>query len=389
MTMAKKAALAIVALVIFSLSSFLNLSPALAAAPATTSKYVCLIDSASGQVVYGKNIDEKRQVASATKMMTAILAVEYAVLDEIATVSPNADQTPEYTIGLPAGSQLTIEELLKAALIKSANDAAVVLAEHVAGDEMLFAHLMSLKAFAIGAVNTRYENASGLPGHKQYSTAYDQAVIGRYLMSKAVLKNLVGSQVQTFKHPHYREALQLYNTNGLLFSYPGADGIKTGTTNAAGKCLVASATREGRQLIAVALKSYDRNGDCKRLLDYGFNHTGRVLLVHKDEPFKEILLTEGKENLISLYPDKDIYLWMGDAQLNVEKRVLLDYDIKAPVGKNQVLGTLKVYVEGKPVAEANLRTQAEYGRRPGFLLRILDGLARRWGVLPGSAENDP
>ena len=123
-------------------------------------------------------------------------------------------------------------------------------------------------------------------------------------------------------------------------------------------------------------------------MDYGFNHTGRVLLVHKDEPFKEIF-HRGKENLISLYPDKDIYLWMGDAQLNVEKRVLLDYDIKAPVGKNQVLGTLKVYVEGKPVAEANLRTQAEYGRRPGFLLRILDGLARRWGVLPGSAENDP
>ena len=250
----EKAALAIVALVIFSLSSFLNLSPALAAAPATTSKYVCLIDSASGQVVYGKNIDEKRQVASATKMMTAILAVEYAVLDEIATVSPNADQTPEYTIGLPAGSQLTIEELLKAALIKSANDAAVVLAEHVAGDEMLFAHLMSLKAFAIGAVNTRYENASGLPGHKQYSTAYDQAVIGRYLMSKAVLKTWWAAKCRPL-HPHYREALQLYNTNGLLFSYPGADGIKTGTTNAAGKCLVASATREGRQLIAVALKS--------------------------------------------------------------------------------------------------------------------------------------
>jgi len=387
--MVKKAGLAIVAFVIFSLTSLYDLPPALAAAPSTTSKYVCLIDGASGQVVYGKNIDEKRQVASTTKMMTAILTLEYATLDEIATVSKHADQTPEYTIGLPAGSELTVEELLKAALVKSANDAAVVLAEHVAGDEMLFAHLMSLKAFAIGAVNTRYENASGLPGNIQYSTAYDQAVIGRYLMSKAVLKDLVGSKVLPFKHPQYREALQLQNTNGLLFSYPGADGIKTGTTKPAEKCLVASATRQGRQLIAVALNSYDRNGDCKRLLDYGFNNTGQVLLVHKAEPFKEIFLTEGKESMITLYPDRDVYLWMGDAQLNVEKRVLLNYDIKAPVGKNQILGTLKIYVEGKPVAEANLQTQAEYRRRPGFLIRILDGLAQRWGDLPGSTENDP
>lgn len=378
----------ITALAAMILAGLCQPEPALAA-PATTSKYVCLLDSASGQVLYGRNMDEKRQVASTTKMMTAILAVEYAGLNETAVVSQHADRTLEYTIGLRAGATLTVEELLKAALLRSANDAAVVLAEHVAGDEMLFAHLMSVKAFAIGAVHTRYENASGLPGNKQHSTAYDQAVIGRYLMTDPVLKPLVGSKQGYFKHPDYREALLLNNTNTLLSSYAGADGIKTGTTNAAGKCLVASATRQERQLIAVALNSYDRSGDCKRLLDYGFNNTGPVLVVDKAEPFKELALEGGRENSVPVYPDRDIYLWLGDSQLNVEKRVLLNYDIKAPVAKNQNLGTLKVYVEGKPMAEANLRTEAEYRQRPGWAVRMLNGLARRWGIFPGSVENDP
>lgn len=367
----------------FSLASFCSLLPAQAAAPVTSSKYVCLLDSASGQVIYGKNIDEKRQVASTTKMMTAILTVQYAGLDETASVSKHADQTAEYTLGLKTGSQLTVEELLKAALIKSANDAAVVLAEHIAGDELLFAHLMSVKAFAIGAVNTRYDNASGLPGGLQHSTAYDQAVIGRYLMTNPLLKSLVGSKQTYFKHPQYGQPLLLNNTNSLLSSYPGADGIKTGTTNAAGKCLVASATRQGRQLIAVALNSYDRNGDCKLLLDYGFNNTSQVLVIDKGEPFKEIFFREGEAGILSLYPDQDIYLWMGDAPLNVEKKVSLKYDIKAPVSKNEALGTIQVYVEGKPVAGVALQTASAYSQQPTWAVRVLDGLARRWGLFSG------
>lgn len=378
-TMVRKIFLTVVALLVFGLTSLYRPPSTLAADPSTSSKFVCLMDSASGQVVYGKNIDEKRQVASTTKMMTAILTAQYAALDETALVSKHADQTAEYTLGLKAGSKLTVEELLKAALLKSANDAAVVLAEHVAGDEMLFAHLMSVKAFAVGAVNTRYENASGLPGSHQYSTAYDQAVIGRYLMGDPVLKSLVGTKQAYFKHPQYREALLLNNTNSLLSSYTGADGIKTGTTNAAGKCLVASATRQGRQLIAVALNSYDRNGDCKRLLDYGFNNTTAVLVVDRAEPFKEIYLLEGQDRMLSLYPDEDIYLWMGDARLNVEKRVSIDYDIKAPVAKNENLGTIQIYVEGKPVAQANLQALDEYRQGPGWAERMLKGLTRRWG----------
>lgn len=352
--------------------------PALAA-PSTSSPYVCLMEAESGQVLFGRRMDERRPMASTAKMVTAILATEYVRLDQEATVSLYADQTAEYTIGLKAGSKLTVEELLKAALLRSANDAAVVLAEQVTGDEMLFSHLMSLKAFAIGAVNTRFINASGLPGTGQYSTAYDLAVIGRYLMANQVLRPLVASKSAHLKHPAYGQPLLISNTNTLLFSYPGADGIKTGTTDAAGRCLVASATHGGRQLIAVALRSGNRFTDCARLLDYGFDQTQTVLVVDSSEPFKEVRLAGGRKEHILLYPDRDIYLCLGQSQTGVEKRVCLDYDIKAPVAENQGLGELSVYVEGKPVATAHLIAVEPYPRAPHPILRILRGPGWSWG----------
>ena len=128
-----------------------------AAAPLVNSNYYCLIDGGTAQVLLGKNQDEKRPVASTTKIMTALITVEYADLEEIATVSRNAQLTPEYAMDLMEGQKLTIGELIKIALMRSANDAAVVLAEHITGDEKFFAHLMSKKAWILGAYNTRFE----------------------------------------------------------------------------------------------------------------------------------------------------------------------------------------------------------------------------------------
>ena len=154
------------------------------ARPYHSSSNVCLLDADSGQIIYSQKAGEIRPVASTTKIMTAILSVEYAELDDRVEVSSRADHTPEYTIGLKEGQKLPVSELLKAALVKSSNDAAVALAEHVAGNERLFSHLMSKKAFIIGAVNTHFINASGLPADEHWSTAYDLAVMGRYLLQK-------------------------------------------------------------------------------------------------------------------------------------------------------------------------------------------------------------
>lgn len=350
------------------------------AAPDTTSKYTCLLDIDSGQVIYGKNMNAPRPAASTTKMMTAILAIEYAGLSETAVVSSHADRTPEYTIGLPAGKKILTEDLLKAAMIRSANDAAVVLAEHVAGDEALFAHLMSVKAFAVGAVRTRFANASGLPGGSQYSTAYDLAVIGRVLLANPYLKTLVGSPRTSFQHPGYREPLVITNTNSLLHSYKGASGIKTGTTDAAGKCLVASAARQGRGLIAVALQSGDRAGDCTRLLDYGFNRTNRCQVLDHSDAFKVLPLEGGKSSEIALYPAHDVYLWLSDNGPNIEKVVHLNYDIKAPVELGQILGTIALYAEGKPIAVVPLISHDDYPAGPSIISRIWRSLIENKNV---------
>lgn len=333
--------------------SFLLASPVYAV-PYISSKYYCLMDSHSGQVLLSQNADEIRQVASTTKMMTAILAVEYADLKETAIVSYYADKTPEYTIGLRTGQEILLEDLIKVSLIRSANDAAVVLAEHVAGDENLFAHLMSLKAFAIGAMNTHFANASGLPNNDNYSTAYDLGKIGQCLLLHDYLAAMVATQKCEFRHPSYARALTIVNTNRLLGSYQGANGIKTGTTDAAGKCLVASASKKDRQLIAIALRSADRNGDCIRLLNYGFNTAELKKVIDNTIPFKQLKLINAKQAYVDIYPAEDLYLWQAEGNPDIEKKVKMDYSPIAPLEKGQKLGELKIYTDGKLIKNIDL-----------------------------------
>jgi D-alanyl-D-alanine carboxypeptidase (penicillin-binding protein 5/6) len=346
------------------------------ARPYHSSSNVCLLDADSGQIIYSQKAGEIRPVASTTKIMTAILSVEYAELDDRVEVSSRADHTPEYTIGLKEGQKLPVSELLKAALVKSSNDAAVALAEHVAGNERLFSHLMSKKAFIIGAVNTHFINASGLPADEHWSTAYDLAVMGRYLLQKKYIKDLVASRQVEFKHPAYQQEITLTNTNSLLQSYNGANGIKTGTTNAAGKCLVASAKRDSRQLIAVALNSHDRNGDCSRLLNYGYGEVSLERIIDKNIPFKELKISQGLSDYVEIYPEKDLFIWSGREErlVQVEKIVEMDYSISAPVKANQVLGVLHVYVDDELFASIKLISRKDIEKSQRWLIKLKEML---------------
>lgn len=340
------------------------------ALPYISSSYYCLVDGKSGQVIVSRQADVMRPVASTTKMMTAILTVEYASPDEVAVVSQHADRTPEYSIGLRTGQKILVSELLKVALIRSANDASVVLAEHIAGDEQFFAHLMSKKAFAIGAVNTHFQNASGLPAAEHYSTAYDLAQIGRYLVNSDYLRFIVATRQTTFKHPGYQKPMIIQNTNTLLDTYSGADGIKTGTTNAAGKCLVASATRNKRQLIAVSLKSGDRRSDCASLLEYGFNKSMLTKVVDKNQPFKQLQIINGNYPSIEVYPAQDIYIWKTASTPDIQKRVKVNYEVKAPVYPGQKLGTLTIYADHKPVMSTDLLSHRQVDRERNSLRKF-------------------
>lgn len=342
--------------------------------PYLSSQYYCLVDGDSLQPIYGKNADVPRQAASTTKMMTAILAIEYADTSEKAVVSRKADRTPEYTIGLREGQTISIHELLKALLIRSSNDAAVVLAEHIAGDEGLFSWLMSKKAFAIGAMSTVYKNSSGLPDAGHYSTAYDLARIGRYAMSKPEIQSLVSKAQVEFQHPGYLQPMTLRNTNKLIDSYPGADGIKTGTANEAGKCLVGSASHGNRKLVAVVLKSGNRTGDCMALFNYGFKQCQRHKILDEKESIKSIRLSGAERKWVDVTPSRSVWIWQGDQALNIEKKITVNYQLQAPIQKGQPVGYLDLYINNSLYDTVPLISSESIDKEPGLIgksLRIL------------------
>jgi len=241
--------------------------------PYVSAHSAILIDSLTGDILYERDAYKQLPPASTTKVLTAITALDLASIDEISTVSEKADRVGESSIYLSKGNKLTLGELIEGALIRSGNDACVAIAEQTAGSLDEFIRLMNLKAASLGAFNSNFVNPHGLPDKNHYSTAYDLAVITRYAMNNPIFSKIVAQQYGVIEYKHPPKTQPVKNTNKLLWTYPLADGVKTGTTNAAGKCLIASATKDGRRLICVLLNAPDRFGDAYRLLEWGFNHT--------------------------------------------------------------------------------------------------------------------
>jgi len=238
--------------------------------PAVTAEAAVVMDLDSGQVLYDKQAHERRPPASLTKVMTGYLAVKQADLEQIVTVSAEAAATGESSLNLKAGDQLTFGNLLYGAMLKSANDACVALAEQMAGSEQRFVQNMNLQAYLLGCTNTHFCNSNGLPAEEHYSSAYDLAQMTRAAMQNATFAHIVQQQTYKVRWLDGRQ-LAIRNTNRLLREYPGAIGVKTGTTNEAGQCLIAVAQKEGKRIIVVVLKSRNRFYDAVALLDYGLS----------------------------------------------------------------------------------------------------------------------
>lgn len=241
--------------------------------PSVTAHSAILIDAQTGEVLYERQSRKVCPPASTTKIMTAILALELSRDNEIVTVSEKADKVGESSIYLKKGDRIKMSELIEGALVKSGNDACVAIAEHTAGTVDSFVELMNKKALTIGAVNTHFVNPNGLPEKNHYSSAYDLALMARYALQNGKFAELVKTKYAsiTFDQPPKTE--QFKNTNKLLWTYTFSDGVKTGTTNEAGKCLVASAHKEEQKLICVVLNAPDRFGDAQRLFNWGFENT--------------------------------------------------------------------------------------------------------------------
>ncbi len=255
------------------------------APPEISAKAAALYDPETGQFLYEKDADRQLPNASTTKMMTAILALENSSLSEKVTISRRASTTPEQSIWLQEGEFLTVEQLLYALMLRSANDAAVALAEHVSGSVEAFAELMNRRAAEIGARNTNFVTPNGLdaPGHR--TTARDLAYIGAYCMDNEDFRKIVVTDSYALPpSPANQWSRVCENRNKLLKIYPYANGIKTGYTEPAGKCLVGSAEKGGRRLISVILNGGDDYFEESRdLLEYGFEDFTRVVYALEGE----------------------------------------------------------------------------------------------------------
>lgn len=237
-------------------------------------KAALLMDAYTGKIYFQKNARVRRAPASTTKIMTALLAIELGNLEDLVTISEQVPQTEGASIKLKAGEIISLKNLLYAAILYSANDACVAIAEHIGGNEENFIWLMNERAKEIGALETHFTNPHGLDAPEHYSTAYDLALIGRRAMENAAFQEIAKTPRTQIKSTWGKKEKTriLVNKNRLLRSFEGIDGGKTGFTKEAGYCLVSSASRMGYRLIAVVLGDKNRWQDSKTLLTAGFDY---------------------------------------------------------------------------------------------------------------------
>lgn len=339
--------------------------------PDTYSSACLLMEESTGKILYSKNANSIMYPASTTKIMTAILTLEKCNLSDTAVVSHNAVfsiPSGYSTASLVEGEVLTIEQLLNVLLIPSANDAAVVLAEHIAGSVEAFSDMMNSKAVELGCLNTHFVNPNGIHNENHYSTAYDLALIGRYAMQFPTFKEISSKTRYTLPITNaYSKEDRIFNTtNDLIkpnysssptnYYYKYTTGGKTGYTDPAGQCIVATATKDNISLIAVTLHGdftednlSQRALDCKALFEYGFNNFSMVSIAQKGDVASNMKVpnaTKDSSSLDLLYSD-DIYAFVpnGFDTSSVTPNIKLSSAF-APIAQDTVLGTISYDIDG-------------------------------------------
>ncbi len=349
----------VLALLLAAVLAFLSV-PVLAEIPDNTpfavdAESAVLMEMSTGSILYAKNADRALPPASVTKIMTLLLFMEEVdagniALDEEITVSEYAASMGGSQVYLEAGETMTAEELLKCVIIASANDAAVTLAEKVAGSEEAFVAKMNARAEELGMVNTHFENVTGLDDTavKHLTSAYDIA-----LMSKALLSHETITKYATIWMDSIRDGVfGLTNTNRLVRFYPGITGLKTGSTSKAGFCMSATAKRDGMHLIAVIMGSPTRdirNAAAKELLDYGF--AGYSLYENPGGNAGEIPVKGGVEDVCrAVKPPVSMLMAKGKSR-GVTEELLLDTSVTAPVEEGQRVGVVRYLSDGEVLRE--------------------------------------
>jgi D-alanyl-D-alanine carboxypeptidase (penicillin-binding protein 5/6) len=328
-----------------------------------------LMEAETGEVLFSKDADTRWYPASATKVMTLLLALEAvkegrASLDDRVVASDNAARLGGSQVWLKPGEAFTLREMLLAVAVGSANDASVAVAEHLAGSEEAFVEEMNRKAREIGAVNTHFVNSHGLHDPQHYTTARDLALMARYAV-KHVPEILEFTSVKEYT---FREdpTLILYNTNKLLWWYPGTRGLKTGTTPEAGRTLVTVAERDGLRLVSVVLGVNRPRGhfsESIKLLNYGFSQYRWHEFYQAGQKVGEVKLSKGAEETVAAVTAERVGMVLPKSSKDKpEVRLELQQVVEAPVKEGQTVGSAVLLRDGKEVGRVALVAAAEVPR---------------------------
>lgn len=322
-------------------------------------KAAILMDMSTGTVLYESNADEQLAPASVTKIMSLLLIMEAIdarkiALDDTVTCSEHAMSKGGSQIWLEVGETMTVDQLLKAIAVGSANDATAAMAEHIAGSEEGFVQMMNSRAAELGMINTNFVNCSGLDANGHYTSARDIAIMSRELMKHKLIQNYTTIWMDTLRGGQ----TQLVNTNKMIRFYEGATGLKTGTTDNAGHCLSATATRNGLELVAVVLGSSTgkaRFAAAKKLLDYGFANFEHHTVTISNDQLHSIPVEGGILQQLGVSPNGKLDLLINKGQSDLLRtEINLPQSIAAPVKVGDTVGRATVYLGDEKVGEIEI-----------------------------------
>lgn len=323
--------------------------------PQIAAESAVLMDLNSGKVIWAKNEHVKRSPASTTKILTALIALEKGKLNDIVTISSEAVRVAGTRVYLVEGEKQTLEELLYAMMLNSANDAAYAIAEHIGGSLKAFSQMMNEKAKSLGAEESNFVTPNGLDEEGHSTTAYDLALISRAAMANPEFRKIVATKTRPWQGAEWESTLR--NQNELLFTYNGATGVKTGYTTKAKNCLVVTAERNGDAFLAVIMGSPTKHSsfvDGKNLLDYAFKNYHTQTLAKEGQTVAQLDL-EGQA--LKVAPRSNFKFLQSREHPITPQEKLFFYPIKAPVEKGAVVGEIQYLADGQILGKVELVAQ--------------------------------
>lgn len=322
--------------------------------PDISAKSAVVICADTGEVVFEKDAYQKMPMASTTKIMTSVLALEFGADEHFLTVTDEMVSVEGSSIGLLPDDKISLKTLVKGMLLESGNDAANSVAHIIGGSTPEFVAIMNSKAKEIGMNSTSFETPSGLDGENHYSTAFDMALLGAYAIKNPEFKQICSSKEQVVFYGNDPCRRVFTNNNKLLDTYDGIFGIKTGFTKKSGRCLVSAVERDNKTLIAVTLNAPDDWNDHKKMYDYSFENV-HVIDLSCDLQDLSVKIIGGTEDVVSLYPSSNPIITSINKDFDYESKIFIKQFEYAPVKKGDILGFIEFYDEnGKLIATTDI-----------------------------------